>query len=81
MAGAGAGGALLLDPGPASRIVKRAGPAWQGQGSPSPFPCQLPPDPSLVGRTFFAQAMLIDPTNAFGVKLGLTEALALTIGS
>jgi hypothetical protein len=41
----------------------------------------VPADVAIVGLTDFAQGLLLDPSAAFGVRFGLTEALAITIGN
>lgn len=81
MGGAGAPGELLVSLVTPDPFFVVLGPAWTGPGTPSPITLEVPADAALVGLTDFAQALLLDPSSAFGVKFGLTEALAITIGN
>ncbi len=59
----------------------RIGPLWVGPGTPSVMSFGIPNDASLVGVTIYAQGILFDPSAAFGVKFGFTDAIELFVGS
>lgn len=81
MAGAGAPGELLISHLPPTPVVPPiVGPAWVG----APVEIALPgpaPGSGLAGLEFYVQGLLWDPTAPGGVEFGLTDALALTVGS
>jgi len=81
MAGGGAAGELLISHLPTTPVVAPIlGPAWFG----TPAEIVLPgpaPGSGLAGLEFYVQGFLWDPTAAGGVQFGLTDALALTVGS
>ncbi|MCZ6598749.1 MAG: integrin alpha [Planctomycetota bacterium] len=77
MAGPGASGEQLIPSGPPLLFT---GPPWSGPGSPAPFDLAVPDDPGLLGVSVYAQGLLFDPTAAFGVIFGLTEAAELLVG-
>lgn len=76
----GAPGELLVNLLLGNRLVTRSGPAWTGPGAPAAVAVPIPNDPSLVGYTFYAQGALIDPLAPRGYRIGLTEAVAVTMG-
>ena len=80
MAGPGADGEFLISFNFPDPFVLQAGPPWLGPGSPASIPVPIPNNLALVGLTFYAQGLLIDPGASFGVQFGLTDALALTAG-
>ena len=57
-----------------------SGPAWGGPGLPAPLALTVPPQPTLIGVEVFAQGLLVDLAGP-GPTFGLTNGLALTIGS
>jgi plastocyanin len=68
----------LLPPNPVGPIL--AG-VWAGPGQPAPLAFTLPANGGLVGRSVFAQGVLVDPTAPpGGGRFGLAEAIALAIG-
>jgi hypothetical protein len=70
-------GELLLGGQP---LVRTLG-AWRGPGQPFAFDLTVPADSALIGRTFFLQGALLDLRPLARVPVGLTEALALEIGT
>ena len=81
MFGPGAPGELLISLAPPTPIAPiLAGPLWGGAGMPSPINVAVPSDPTLLGVSVFAQGLMLDPTVAFGVKFGLTDAVELRVG-
>ncbi len=68
----------VLPPNPLLPIF--VGFAWNGPGSPAPIAVAVPSDLSLIGQTFYAQGLLFDPSSAFGIKFGLTDAVELFVG-
>ena len=80
MSGTGAVGELLLSlTGPNPFQVIAAGP-WLGAGLPADASVPIPPDPVYAGLSVFAQGVLLDPSPAAPVKIGLTTSLELRIG-
>jgi hypothetical protein len=80
MAAPGAAGELLLSVAPPDPFLVASGPPWSGPGQPAPFALPIPPDSGLIGASFFAQGLLVDPTAALGVTFGLTEGVELVLG-
>ena len=77
MSGAGANGELLTGlPGLEPLLV---GEAW-APGVPAEVQLGIPDSLVLAGLTLFAQGALWDPMAAFGVEVGLTDGLELTVG-
>ena len=79
MSGPGTSGELLISLARADRLLSLIGPPWAGAGMPASFTVQIPADVALLGASFFGQGVLVDPSVAFGVKFGLTEALVSVI--
>jgi hypothetical protein len=81
MSAPGAPGELLVSLAPPNPVppVGVGGP-WVGPGSPVAFNIMIPNNKALHGRTFYAQGLLFDPSVALGIKFGLTDAVAMTIG-
>jgi hypothetical protein len=72
-------GELLISLAPNELILPLlTGPAWQGPGIPAPVDIPIPANPMWVGTVLYAQGVLID--SAGPVYVGLTEAVALSIG-
>ena len=80
MARPGAAGELLLSLAPPNPILLLAGPPWSGPGSPAPISVGIPNNVYLTGIDLYVQGILLDPTAALGVDIGLTDALELQIG-
>jgi hypothetical protein len=59
----------------------RVGSPWAGPGVPAPVGVPIPNDPALLGEQVYAQGLLFDPSAAYGVRYGLTEAVELRLGS
>jgi hypothetical protein len=78
MSGAGANGELLIDP--SQLVLAVQGSPWGGPGLPSAFDLDVPADSALIGLFAFGQGLLVDPTAAFGVKFGLSEAVQFRVG-
>jgi hypothetical protein len=81
MAGRGAAGELLLSYSKGNPVLSLVGPAWSGPGIPALIPVAVPADPLLIGVRVYVQGVMVDPSGAFGVKLGLTNALRLELGN
>jgi glucose/arabinose dehydrogenase len=81
MAGPGALGELLLAPPPAGAMALVPGPPWTG--APTAVSAAIPFAVELVGATIHVQGVIVDPTfgGGGGVGVGLTDALALLMGS
>ncbi|MEO0650478.1 MAG: hypothetical protein AAFZ65_07360, partial [Planctomycetota bacterium] len=80
MAGPGAAGELLLDlSGPL--LTFPAAQPWAGPGTTANVDLPFPNSASLAGLELFVQGALIDPLGLSGVAVGLTEGLALQLGS
>ena len=47
---------------------------------PAPIAVDIPNDLTLIDRSVYAQGVMVDPTVAFGVKFGLTDAVELRVG-
>jgi hypothetical protein len=74
-------GELLIDLLPPNPLLPlRIGPPWAGPGTPTPVAIGVPSAPSLLGRTFYAQGVLFDPTSVLE-RFGLTDAVALFVGT
>lgn len=71
-------GELLIDP--ALAVTQFAG-IWPGPGRFATLPFAIPLAPWLLQLPLYAQGVLFDPAVAATVPIGLTNALALTIGS
>ena len=71
---------LLISLAGPNPFVTLVGPAWAGPGSPAPVALGFPDDIFLTGLAVYAQGLLVDPTFASGVGLGLTEAVELRVG-
>lgn len=76
-----------LGGGPGERLLRRerilgvmkAG-TWTGAGQPVTVDLPIPPDPALVGHSFYLQGALLDSSAAATVRFGFTEGIELEIG-
>ena len=66
----------VVPPNPVRRI---SGIPFGGPGFPGRVTLAVPPHPGLAGRRIYCQGFLFDPTAAQGVRMGLTDALELTL--
>lgn len=81
MAGGGAPGELLIDLTPPNIVSPLFfNGLWAGPGLPAPVLLPIPSSTNLVGVTFYAQGVLVDPTPQAIAPIGLTEGAALLIG-
>ena len=81
MGGPGAVGELLVDLSPGLFLPPLvSGADWDGSG-PAAVPLAIPDDAALIDLEVFVQGVLIDPTAAFGVRIGLTSGLRVTVES
>jgi PKD repeat protein len=80
MNGPGANGEVLLDVTTLDTTLTALGPLWQGPGTPAEIALAVPVDPTTLGAKVYLQGLLIDPSAAYGVKFGLTEAAEVTVG-
>lgn len=79
MSGPGSPGELLVDLAPSAYVnVYVTGP-WAGPGLPATTSIQFPNLPVLLGGTFYAQGVLVDPTGLGQTVLGATEGLRMTV--
>lgn len=76
---AGGPGELLIRLAGAQKLTRLSA-TWAGAGTPAEFPVPIPADTALMGSSFFAQGLILDPTVAQGIKFGLTNALETVIG-
>ena len=75
-------GELLVDVVPPAWVPPVVmGPAWGGPGQPAPVAMAIPPSPVLAGAGFFLQGLLYDATAPLGTRIGLTNALEVTVGN
>ncbi|MBL8726108.1 MAG: hypothetical protein JNK49_18830 [Planctomycetes bacterium] len=79
MAGPGAPGELLVDPALAGLVL--IGGPWLGPQQPVDFVLQVPAQAGFYGLALFAQGVVLDPTPAAAVPVGLTIGARATIGS
>lgn len=61
--------------------MTRCAGVWPGPGQFAALPFAVPLAPWLLQLPLYAQGVLFDPAAAATVPIGLTNALALTIGS
>ncbi len=73
-------GELLVSLAPGDRLATRAGAPWAGPGLPAPVSIAIRNDIDLVGRSFFLQGLLFDPSASTGPRFGLANAFELRIG-
>jgi hypothetical protein len=78
MTGPGGNGEMLLDTG---MLATQYGGPWSGPSAPVPFAFAVPPVPALYGVALFAQGVLLDLAPQAQVRIGLTDAMRLVIGS
>jgi len=79
MSGPGAPGELLVDIGAGAFVGVFLTGAWTGPGQPATTTIQFPNLPTILGGTFYAQGVLVDPTGLGQTVLGATEALRMTV--
>ena len=79
--GMGGVGELLISIAPQNLTASFNGQPWSGVGIPAPVSIPIPADGTLIGLPLFAQGLLLDPSVAFGVRFGLTDAVAMVIGT
>ncbi len=60
-------------------LLTLAGAPWTGPGNPVPISLSIPANPNLAGLTVYLQGRIFDPTPGAAVRIGLTEAYALTV--
>ena len=73
-------GEMLIAIGGPNPVLSIGGSPWAGPGSPAPVPLAIPAQPSLIGLEVFAQGLMVNLIGP-GPTFGLTNGLALTIGS
>lgn len=78
MSGPGANGELLINL--PQRFFRFSAIPWGGAGNPALFTVPIPLDVSLLEFEFYSQGILLDPTVALGVRLGLTEGMQGRVG-
>lgn len=79
MSGPGAPGELLVDIGAAAYVNVYLTGVWAGPGQPAATTIQFPNLPAILGGTFYAQGVLVDPTGLGQTVLGATEGLRMTV--
>ena len=72
-------GEFLLSAASPNPLVTLSGPTWSGI-EPAPIDVPVPNQTSLVGLSFFAQGLMVDPMSPFGAVIALTSALELVVG-
>ncbi|MFT5464034.1 MAG: hypothetical protein ACI8QS_002926 [Planctomycetota bacterium] len=80
MAGQSLPGELLIDISTKALFDSIDGATWTGPGQPAAVQIAVPTDVSLLGMLVFSQGLLLDPAATFGIRLGLSDAAALSIG-
>jgi len=79
MIGGGAPGEVLVDLGPP--VLKGFfGAPWTGPGAPAPYPILIPRLPVLIGRSIYAQGVVLDATPGAEIPTGWTRAAELRVG-
>ena len=76
MSGPLANGELLVG---SPLYLTRQGTGWTGPGNPAPVVLTIPPDPTLIGRTFYVQGRLQDASPGALVPLAFADGFALTL--
>ena len=71
-------GEVLVD---LTQFLLVPGPAWNGPGSPAPIGVSFPSNVAFIGLELFVQGGLFDTSPGAMPRIGLTEALELTLGS
>lgn len=79
MSGPGAPGGLLVDLDPSALVGVWVTGAWAGPGQPATTSISFPNLPALIGDSFYAQGVLVDPTGLGQTVLGATQGLRLTV--
>ena len=80
MTGPGDDGELLINIAWPDPVLTLSDGLWAGPGTPAPTLVPVPSDCFFVGFTVYAQAVLVDSSPTAMIPIGITEALALTIG-
>lgn len=79
MSGPGTPGELLVDVSPSAFVGVYVTGIWNGPGQPATTSIAFPNLPTILGGTFYAQGVLVDPSGLGTVALGATEGLRMTV--